>query len=155
MVFFITLTTLVHALLFYFDEYILNKRRGLAQLEVNSALIDGVLYLTLVAMTIFSPFNEVTKIIYVTLSFISCLSIIKNEWLYPDLERVERVVHAGLYILHPLILYAFYLSWERDFFNNEMNYWMIQLCYLILGFKAIAYHVIYWNYIYERKTIKR
>lgn len=151
MVAFITLTTLLHAALFYYDEYVLNKRRGLTQIEVNSALIDGVIYLTLVAMTIFAPFNLVTKMIYLILSFISCLSIIKNEWFYPAIEKVERLVHAGLYVLHPLILYAFYLSWEQDFFNHEMTYWMLQLCYLVLGFKAISYHVIYWNYIHERK----
>ena len=156
MVLFITLTTILHAILFYIDEYILNKRRGLTQIEINSALLDGVIYLNLVAMTIFAPFNETTKIIYITLSFLSCLSIIKNEWIYPHLERDERIVHAGLYVLHPLILYAFYSSWEKDFFNTEMTYWMLQLCYLILGFKAISYHVIYWNYIYEgNKPVKR
>lgn len=149
MVLFISVTTIVHAVLFYIDEYILNKKRGLSQLEINSALIDGLLYLILVAMTIFAPFNGITKTIYISLSFVSCLSIIKNEWLYPNLEKVERLVHAGLYVLHPLILYAFYISWERDFFNNEMTYWMLQLCYLVLGFKAISYHVIYWNYIYQ------
>ena len=150
MVLFITITTVLHATLFYIDEYILNKKRGLTQIEINSALADGVLYLTLVGMTLFAPYNHVTKYIYLGLCLVSCLSIIKNEWLYPQLDKLERLIHAGLYVLHPLILYAFYLSWQQQFFSTEMTYWMIQLCYFILGFKAMAYHVIYWNYIHGK-----
>lgn len=149
MVIFITITTLLHGILFFLDEHILNKRRGLSKVEIISSLVDGILYLVLVAMTVFAPFNEFTRLLYLTLAVLSCLSIIKNEWIYPDLEKVERLVHAALYILHPLIIYAFYISWKQDFFNTQMTYWMLQLCYLILGFKAMSYHVIYWNYIYQ------
>lgn len=150
MVIFITFTTILHGILFTYDEYILNKKRGLTQSEINSASADGFLYLIIIGMTLFAPFGEISKVIYLTLCFISCLSIIKNEWLYPSLDRIERLVHAGLYVLHPLILYAFYLSWQSDFFNTEMTFWMMQLFYFILGFKAMTYHVIYWNYMHGK-----
>ena len=67
----------------------------------------------------------------------------------------ERLIHTTLYILHPLILYAFYISWKRDFFATNLTYWMLQLGYFALGFKAITYHIIYWNYIHERNAGKR
>lgn len=150
MVLFISLITITHAILFAYDEYILNKKRELSQGEINSALLDGVLFLGIVALTIFTTYTENLGIVFISLSFLSCISIIKNEFFYPVLELRERLVHSILYVLHPLILYAFYLSWEMDFFNNNMSYWMLQLCYLALGFKAMCYHVIYWNFIHNK-----
>lgn len=150
MVIFITLTTFIHGLLFTYDSYILHKKRHLSQKEINSFLLNGVTYLVIIGLTIFTTFSPMLSIVYLVLAFISCLSIIITELFYPSLTVKERVVHGGLYVLHPLILYAFYLSWEMDFFNTNMTYWMLQLCYLILGFKAMTYHVIYWNYIHNK-----
>lgn len=150
MVIFITLTTIIHGALFTYDEYVLNKRRNLSQKEINSAVIDGILFLTTVSLTIFTTYSQMIVNLYILLAVLSTLSIIKNKVFYENLERVERVVHAGLYVLHPLILYAFYVSWKMNFFATNLLYWMLQLCYLVLGFKAITYHVIYWNYIHKK-----
>ncbi|MBT4791664.1 MAG: hypothetical protein HON90_08850, partial [Halobacteriovoraceae bacterium] len=154
MVTFITLITIIHATLFAFDDYILNKRRDLSRREINGALIDGLLFLSIVALTLFTTFSSLMGNVYIALSVLSCLSIIKNELFYENIPRDERLVHAGLYVVHPLILYAFYRSWEMSFFTINMTYWMLQLCYLILGVKAISYHVIYWNYMHETQEDK-
>lgn len=151
MVLFITLTTLSHAGLYFWDEYILHKRRGLSKTEINAGIGDALWFLSTVAITIFLPFSENLKWLYIVLGALSCVSIVKNELFYPDISRTERLVHAGLYVLHPLILYAFYSSWRMNFFATNLNYWMLQLCYLGLGLKALTYHIIYWNYIYEGK----
>lgn len=150
MVIFITLITILHAAFFFYDEYFLNKKRTLSQIEINSAIIDGVLFLSIVALTIFTSFNSQLSNIYIALSILSCISIIKNEFLYESIPKIERVVHSILYITHPLILFAFYSSWKMDFFSTNSTYWMLQLGYFALGFKAIAYHVIYWNFIHNK-----
>ncbi len=150
MVIFITLTTITHGILFFYDEYFLHKRRPFSKNEINSGLIDGILFLIPVGLTLFTSFGPVMKYVYITLGFLSCLSIIKNELFYENLDKTERLIHAGLYILHPLILYAFYVSWERNFFATNLTYWMLQLCYFILCFKAVNYHLIYWNYVHEK-----
>ncbi len=151
MVLFISITTIFHAFAFAYDEYVLNKRRDLSQGEINSALIDGIIYLSTVAFTIFTTYSDVLGSLYVFLASCSCISIIKNEYFYPNnLPKIERIIHAILYILHPLILYAFYLSWKENFFQTNMTYWMLQLGYMALGFKAMSYHVIYWNFIHRK-----
>ena len=151
MVLFITFTTIFHASLYVFDEYILNKRRNPTQGEINSGLLDGVLYLAIVAITIFTEYSQSLSNVYITLSFLSCLSIVKNEYFYPEnMPAIERLVHALLYVFHSVILYAFYLSWQENFFVNNMTYWMLQLGYLALGFKAVSYKVIYWNFIHNK-----
>ena len=101
-------------------------------------------------MTLFTTYNSKLDWVYLVMSLLSCLSIIKNEFFYESLTKTERVVHAALYVLHPLILYAFHESWKQDFFKNNMMYWMLQLGYFILCLKAITYHVIYWNYIHKK-----
>lgn len=151
MVFFITITTITHACLFAYDEYFLKRKRELSQLEINGSLFDGFLFLLTVALTIFTTYTETLGLIYIALSSLSILSIVKNEYIYPlNIDRKERVVHAALYVLHPLILYCFYISWKANFFTSNMTYWMMQLCYLILGAKTITYHVVYWNYIHKK-----
>jgi hypothetical protein len=150
MVLFITLTTFTHGILFFYDEYILHKRRSLSRNEINSALIDGVLFLVPVGLTLFTSFGPIMKYAYIVLGLMSCISVIKNEIFYPNLDKVERLVHGGLYVLHPLILYAFFVSWESNFFATNLTYWMLQLCYFILCFKGITYHLIYWNYVHEK-----
>jgi hypothetical protein len=151
MVLFITLTTITHALLFAYDEYFLKRKRNLSVIEINSSLLDGILYIGLVAMTIFTTYSETLSSIYIAVSVLSCLSILKNELIYPlNINRDERIVHACLYVLHPLILYCFYHSWSLNFFHTNMTYWLLQLGYLVLGFKTISYHVIYWHYIHQK-----
>ena len=151
MVLFITFTTIVHSLLYSYDEYILNKKRDLSQNEINHGMIDGFLYIATVSFTIFAPFTALFSKIYIAFAALSCISIILNEYFFPALKRTERLVHAALYVLHPLILYAFYVSWSQNFFKTNPTYWMLQLCYLVLCFKAVTYHVIYWNYIHQKK----
>ena len=151
MVIFITFTTVIHAIAFTFDEYILNKKRNLSQKEINSALLDGILYLAAVALTIFTTFSENLGRVYIGLALLSCISVVKNEAIYPgNIPKIERITHAMLYVLHPLILYAFYISWAQNFFQTNMTYWMLQLGYFVLGLKAISYHMIYWNYIHRK-----
>ncbi len=152
MVAFITITTLVHGALYFLDEHHFHKKRGLTEREANFLLFDGVLFLATVALTIFTNFGPLLSKVYIVLAFLSCFSIIKNEIFYDGISLNERFTHAGLYILHPLILYAFYTSWQMDLFNTNMTYWMLQLCYFILGFKAMSFHVIYWNYIAKKKS---
>ena len=68
-------------------------------------------------------------------------SIAKNEFFYKDLEFGERFTHSLLYVLHPVILFAYYYVW------------LVQLLYVFLGFQAVAYQIIYWNYIHDPKSL--
>jgi hypothetical protein len=151
MLIFITVITLTHASFFAYGEYALKRKRVLSQNEINSATVDGVLFLAIVALTIFTKFSTSWGYVYISLAILSCISIIKNELFYPvNISPKERIIHAFLYVLHPLILYCFYISWSLNFFVTNMTFWTMQLLYLILGFKTITYHIIYWNYIHDK-----
>ncbi|MEZ4872051.1 MAG: hypothetical protein R2827_07370 [Bdellovibrionales bacterium] len=134
--------------LFHLDEYYFHRRRRVTRPEIVSALIDGLIYVLPLTMAIFLDLTPLTKGLYIALSVVSCISIAKNEFYYPKLERQERLVHSFLYVLHPVMLYTFYLSWEGNYFTNFPNFWIVQIIYLGLGVRTLAHQLIYWNYVY-------
>lgn len=142
---------IIHGILFMADEYLFHKKRGLSRSEINNSLIDGALFLTPLIICIFFPFKELTKTIFLITAFLSCISIVKNELFYKDLCVRERLIHSFLYVLHPAILYSFYISWEGNYFHEKSDFWLIQLVYIFFGTKTLAYRIIYWNYIFEEE----
>lgn len=113
-------------------------------------IADGALLLLPMLLAIFVPFDAQWVPLYKTLGAISMISVIKNEYFYRDLDVKERVVHACLYVLHPIILFSFYESWQNNYFVNNMNFWLVQLLYVGVGFKTVCYQLIYWNYIHDQ-----
>lgn len=146
---------IIHGALFMADEYLFHKKRGLSRAEINNSLIDGALFLVPLVIAIFFPFKELTKWIFLISAFLSCLSIAKNELFYKDLCVRERLIHSLLYVLHPAILYTFYISWVGNYFHSYSNFWMVQLIYIFFGTKTLAYRIIYWNYIFHPEDISK
>tara|TARA_B100001248_G_scaffold262731_2_gene261845 strand:- start:15092 stop:15571 length:480 start_codon:yes stop_codon:yes gene_type:complete len=140
---------IVQMSLFHIDEYYFHRRRKVKRSEIVNALIDGSLYVLPLCIAVFTPFTMEWRIVFIVLASISCISIAKNEYFYPKLDRQERLVHSFLYVLHPILLYTFYISWQEDFFNKYPYFWIVQITYLGLGLRTLAHQLIYWNYIYS------
>lgn len=141
---------ILHASLLNIDEHYFNKNRSHSKYEIASIITDGIFFLIPLLFAIFIQYDEGLEIIYKGLGALSMISIVKNEYFYKDLEVKERLVHACLYVLHPILLFTFYESWKNNYFVAHPNFWMFQLLYVGLGIKTITYQVIYWNYIHER-----
>lgn len=149
MAFFLLFIVILHGILFRVDEYMFHRKRGLQKRELTNSLIDGLIFLITLAVAMFSKHSYWSDKIYIALSIVSCLSIVKNEFFYENLKKGERFVHALLYVFHTTILYAFYISWRINYFDSHYYIWLTQLLYMILGFQTLAYSLIYWNYIYD------
>ena len=141
--------------LFHIDEYYFHRRRKVTRQEIISALVDGLFYVIPLCLATFAPVTIVWQITFIVFAVMSCISIAKNEFFYPKLDRSERLVHSFLYLLHPVILYTFFISWQGDYFNANPNFWMFQLLYLGLGLRTLAHQLIYWNYIYTDELHSR
>jgi hypothetical protein len=131
------------------DDHIFNNKRLHSKYETLSVITDGLFFLLPQLVATFVTYTEQWGIIYKVLGAISMASIIKNEYFHKNLELKERLIHACLYVLHPIILFTFYESWINNYFVTNSNFWMFQLFYVGLGLKTITYQVIYWNYIKE------
>ncbi|MCO4794186.1 MAG: hypothetical protein KC493_10755 [Bacteriovoracaceae bacterium] len=146
---FLCAITIIHGLLFRIDEFKFHKKRGLKKVELINALFDGALFIGALIIPLFTTYSYWWEKLYIAMCICSCLSIIKNEFFYKGLEIGERVTHALLYVLHPVILFAYYDGWKVNYFDNHYYVWMIQLLYVFLGVQAITYQIIYWNYIHD------
>lgn len=146
-----TTLMLAHTLLHNLDEHYFNKKRPHQRYELLSVISDGVLFLIPIVIATFVNFHEQWVPLYKLVAGLSMLSIIKNEFFYDNLRRSERMIHAALYVLHPMLLFTFYESWRNNFFDQYPNFWMFQLLYVGLGIKTVTYQIIYWNYIHEKK----
>lgn len=140
---------ILHVILVNLDEHFFNKKRSHGRLEIISVITDGVFYLLPILMATFISYKQEYEIIYKSLGAVSMISIIKNEWFYKGLDRLERLTHAALYVLHPILLFTFFESWQNNYFEKNPNFWMFQLVYIGLGVKSVTYQLIYWNYIHE------
>jgi hypothetical protein len=140
---------ILHVSLHNIDEHIFNKKRSHSKGEILSMITDAIFFLLPLLMATFITYEKDLEVIYKIIAGISMISIVKNEWFYNDLKRNERLIHACLYVLHPILLFNFYESWQNNYFHVNTNFWMVQLIYVGLGIKSIAYQVIYWNYIHE------
>lgn len=112
----------IHVILMNIDEHYFNKNRVHSRQEIWSILIDAFLFLASISFATFVKYEPSLIIYYKTLAGLSMISIIKNEFFYKDLDRWERLVHASLYVLHPIILFDFYESWQNNYFQNNTNF---------------------------------
>lgn len=140
----------LHAVLLNIDEHYFNRKRSHSKYEIASVISDGVFLLLPMLLAIFVNYEEKWVWVYKTLGALSMFSIIKNEYFYKDLERNERILHACLYVLHPIIIFSFYESWVNNYFVTKTNFWIVQLFYVGVGFKTVSYQLIYWNYIHDK-----
>lgn len=141
---------IVHVILHNIDEHYYNAKRSHSRLEVYSHISDGILFIIPLLFATFIDYDPELEIIYKFLAGLSMVSIVKNEYFYEKLEVGERLIHACLYVLHPILLFNFYESWQLDYFSLHTNFWMVQLLYVGFGFKSISYQLIYWNYIHDK-----
>ncbi|MDD0852974.1 hypothetical protein HBN50_07695 [Halobacteriovorax sp. GB3] len=139
----------LHVILMNIDEHYFNKGRAHSVKEIWSIIIDAALFFVVILFATFVPFSQEMIVVYKALAALSMISIIKNEFFYQGLKKEERLVHASLYVLHPIILFNFYESWQNNYFHTNTNFWMFQVLYVGLGFKTLCYQIIYWNYINE------
>ena len=140
----------LHMGLYTLDEHLFNKRRKHSEHEIVSVVLDGALFLIPILFATFVSFDEKWVLPYKIIGALSMISIIKNELFYKNLEVKERLTHACLYVLHPILLFTFYESWKEDYFVSNPNFWMVQNFYVGFGIKTVAYQIIYWNYIHEK-----
>ena len=141
---------ILHAVLLNLDEHYFNRKRSHSKYEVASVITDGILLLLPMLLAMFVTYHEKWVFLFKTLGAISMISVVKNEYFYRNLEVQERLVHACLYVLHPIILFSFYESWQNNYFVNNTNFWIVQLLYVGVGFKTVSYQLIYWNYIHDK-----
>lgn len=138
--------TALQGLAILFDEFVFHHRRGLPRWERLGHPLDTASVIACLLFLVFVDRTPTTEIIYYFLAGASCLLVTKDEWIHRKLCSSEEMwLHAVLFILHPLILFAAMAEWETS----------RPIIFAMSGgvFVFMIYQIVYWNFI-EARSLK-
>lgn len=147
------------------DEFYFHHKRGLPPWERVGHPIDTFFYLLTLLFIFNFPYSPFNFKIYLALSVISTLMIIKDELIHFEQGLPhEQFLHALLFILHPLSILSAFLIWpivkggNRHLIeamgldlNQELLLKLAFNTQALIAFSFFLYQIIYWN-IYKRNT---
>jgi len=155
---FVFILICLHAILMFFDEFLFHRKRILPRWERIGHPFDTLFILACFFLVIFFPMTLKTISIYIIISIISSVIIIKDEPIHLKYcSKYEQILHAFLFILHPVILISLFLSWPsftKSYFLILENFHSLFLKYLIYFHFISAtifffYQIIFWNFIFK------
>ena len=134
---------ILHGILMFIDEFYYHHRRGLGRWEALGHPVDTLFFLACFMYALFVNSAHVTG--FGVLAVLSSLIITKDEFVHAkQCPGGEQWLHALLFAIHPVALFALYGAWSRG--------WMLLIgiqTFIVLLFGL--YQVVYWNLIKEKK----
>jgi len=103
------------------DEFHFHRKRGLGAWERLGHPLDTISVLACLGFALLAnPDDDKARTTFLILSLMSCLLITKDEWIHArESPTGEQWLHAGLFILHPVILGSTYLFWQNITFPGH------------------------------------
>ncbi len=132
---------LLQGLLMVVDEFHYHEKRGLGLWErVGHPLDTLTVLITLGFALVSQPDVESNRVIYITLSALSCVFVTKDEWVHTrESSAGENALHALLFLLHPAIFWSGFQLWHIPEFKTSL-----QLQFAIILLFGL-YQVIRWR----------
>lgn len=144
----------VQAVLLLVDEFFFHYRRGLPRWERIGHPLDTLTVLMAYTYVFLTPFEVGSVSGFIFLGIFSMLFVTKDEFVHTrECTGGENLLHAFLYLVHPLVLLSLGLIWwTRDVPTSYFSTDREILVLFIQGQAAItllfmAYQAIYWNLI--------
>jgi hypothetical protein len=127
---FIYVPFILQACTIMIDEFIFHERRGLPLWEKIGHPLDT---LSILLCYFYLLWGQADPFTYALLAGFSCLLITKDEFVHSKLcPAMENWLHAVLFILHPISLFAAYQlvsSGEKSFLKIQTFITIIFMCY--------------------------
>jgi hypothetical protein len=125
------------------DEFYFHQRRGLDRWEKLGHPVDTFFFILCCALLVFHSGGLAhVQSLYIALSVLSCVAITKDEFVHKDAcHPMEMWLHALLFVLHPVCLYALWMITESDEGHASIA---VFFAGLILFF---IYQILYWNFL--------
>jgi uncharacterized membrane protein len=137
---------LLQMLVMFFDEFVFHRKRGLPRWErIGHPLDTATAALCYGWLLMASPASPGALPVYVALCAFSCLFITKDEFVHARLcEPLETWLHALLFVLHPIVFFAFGVIWRLG-----TAAWVLEAeLFATLG--LLAYQLLYWSPLWPR-----
>jgi hypothetical protein len=137
----LTLPFLAQGAVMGLDEGWFHRRRGLPRWERIGHPLDSLTVAACFAWVVLvAPEAPGALTVYVVLAVVSCLFVTKDEVVHKRLcSAPEGWLHALLFVLHPIVLFAAALLWRAHALHGAL---VTQLV-LVSGFAV--YQAVYWG----------
>lgn len=126
----------------FVDEFFFHHKRGLPRWERIGHPIDTAMTIACFVFLVFVNRTPTTEWFYIAMAAVSCALVTKDEWIHHKYcTGGEMWLHAVLFLMHPLVLFAAYLEWDTHRFSIAAvatGVWVF-----------LMYQIIYWNFIYN------
>lgn len=130
---------ILHGLLMFVDEFHYHHRRGLERWESAGHPVDTLFFLACFVYALTVNPSHIAG--FAVLAILSALIITKDEFVHAEqCPGGEQLLHALLFIIHPVALYMLYLAWTQDL----MLLVRIQTAIILL---FGIYQVVYWDFL--------
>ncbi len=103
----------LQALLMLIDEVFFHRARHLPRWERIGHPLDTLSVLACFAWVVLVPYGDGARNAYVALALFSTLLVTKDEFVHKTYcSATEHWLHALLFILHPVVLFALAIAWR-------------------------------------------
>ncbi len=124
------------------DEFVFHRRRGLPSWERRGHPLDTLSVLLCLGLALTAPAQGFWLRLYALAAIFSCLCVTKDEWVHAGrCTPAEHWLHAGLFMLHPILLFAVYALWRN---GGETGRGLLALESVLAAVFA-GYQWLYWN----------
>ena len=125
-----------------FDEFHYHFKRDLPRWERIGHPLDTFSVILPFSAMSFLPYPGHTPALLISLMVLSCIFISKDEGVHAERSpQGEHLLHAFLFMLHPLVFIAAWLVWREQ---GPTTAHKLQLSMLSSFF---IYQVVYWNFL--------
>lgn len=145
---------ILQAIAILIDEFYFHHERGLPKWERIGHPIDTLSLWLCFALILWLPYNTQNLAIYIGCAIFSCFLVTKDEFIHKEhCPGAENWLHAVLFILHPIVLIIAGIIWP---FLTELP-WIHLFLQLQTGviFLYFCYQLIYWNFIWKKRPVKK
>jgi hypothetical protein len=131
---------LLQGLVLLVDEFWFHHQRGLGRWERWGHPLDTLSVLLPVTVATFQAPRAPWRLVFYTLSVLSCFVVTKDEWIHAAQARPsEHWLHSLLFITHPMVFVSVWKIWNSTGARNP---------FLLLQFSALllfmTYQLVWW-----------
>ena len=122
------------------DEAVFHRRRELPRWERIGHPLDTLTIVLCLVFLLIAPATPATRGVYIGLAAFSCVFVTKDEFVHEKLcTGGEQWLHSVLFVLHPIVLFAFGALWWRGSTGPLVGQLLVTIAFMF-------YQVAYWNF---------
>ena len=136
-------------LIILWDDLYFHRKRGLPFFERWGHPLDTISYLAALLFPYYNLPTNLNQIVFAAIALFSTVFITKDEFLHFKLcGSTEMWIHAMAFSLHPICLGIVGYVWIQ----SPQQYQQTSLFIIAPIFIFLFYQVIYWNFIWQKKS---